>query len=93
MANQVGHTKSEFDKLIAIRKQRCVNTTMQIREYLKKQFKGMKCVNAVSKREKRIETDREIAQAVVEINQKLFASALMPKDPNLQVDKALGMAE
>ena len=66
--NRKDCAKSEFDKLIAYKKCKAVDTTNKIKDYLKKSFKDMKCVNAVSQREKRAAINKEIAQAVKEIN-------------------------
>lgn len=62
-----------------------MNDAKQIKEYLNKQFKKMKHVREMSKREQNQQQDREIAEALREINQKYFSSALEKKGPNLQI--------
>ena len=68
-----------------------MNDAKQIKEYLDKQFKKMKHVREVSRREQNQQEDKEIAEALKEINKKYFASALEKKGPNLQIQKVLDM--
>ena len=84
--------RSFIGKIAAYQQNILEKETKEIQTFLKEQFKGMKEVRALSKREIKEQQDREIDEAISQIRQKYFSSALQKKKPNKEFQKALDHA-
>lgn len=90
--NRTSNDVSEVGRMVAY-KQSCIQTeTKEIQKFLNNAFKGMKHTRAASKKEQRIQNEKEITEALKDIKQKYFSSAMMKKKPNMQVASVLDLA-